>query len=614
MFGYRPMRLSAYPPIFPPAMAARSSGAHTLISPLVDPAELFRQAEDLFQGVYAPERLVAASPHRALFLARDLVLKRRVALRVHFTPQTRGRSWFERETEVMAALDHPSLRPVHAAGYRGAWAYRVSKWIEGESLLDGVQRGPRPIPLVLQLARDLMSLLEYVHTQRIVIRRIVPTSVMLDLNDHATVTDLRWANPCLEFATPDEDPNSQPFLAPEVRRGEPGEPGSDLYSMAAVLYFAVTGAVPEEDPAAIDSPTTLRDTTPKALERVIMRALKKTPRERYFTAHEMGEDLLSDLGDFELQAIVSPPRGSGPWTEDARSWEKRLRRALGDEYELLQELGTGGFGRVYLVRDLELEREVALKVLHPYLTSDPAVVERFRREAQLAAQLSHPNIVSIYDTGGRAGLSWYTMAYVDGVSLASLVEGQGPQPLVRVVHWLRQSLSALEHAHEQGVVHRDLKPENVLIQHEDGSVRITDFGLALAFQGSGRHGGASSQSGTPEFAAPEQLLGEPVDHRADLYALSAVAYFALTGAPPFGGGTVESIVARQAVGQLPDVKAFRSDVPEAVLAVLAKGAERFAADRYASASEYAAALQRSLEPWWNRPLGVLRDALRGANR
>jgi serine/threonine-protein kinase len=595
-------------------MTARSSGAHTLIAPEVDPVELFRQAEDLFQGAYAPERLVAASLHRALFLARDLVLKRRVALRVHFTPETRGRSWFERETEAMAALDHPSLRPVYAAGHRGAWAFRVSKWIEGESLLDGVQRGPRPIPLVLQLARDLISLLEYVHTQRIVVRRIVPTSVMLDLNDHATVTDLRWANPCLEFATPDADPNSQPFLAPEVRRGEPGEPGSDLYSAAAVLYFAVTGQAPAEDPDTISSPGSVRDTTPKALERIIMRALKKTSRERYFTAHEMGEDLLSDLGDFELQAIVSLPRGSGPWTEDTRTWEKRLRRALGDEYELLQELGTGAFGRVYLVRDLELERGVALKVLHPYLTTDPAVAERFRREAQLAAQLSHPNIVSIYDTGGRAGLSWYTMAYVDGVSLASLVKAQGPQPLARVTHWLRQSLAALEHAHEQGVIHRDLKPENVLIQHEDGSVRITDFGLALAFQSAGQHGGASSHSGTPEFAAPEQLLGEPVDHRADLYALSVVAFFALTGVPPFGAGPVESIVARQTVGHLPDVKAFRSDVPDAVLAVLTKGAERFAADRYASASEYAAALQEALQPWWNRPLGVLRDVLRGANR
>jgi len=596
-------------------MTRRSSGSHTLIAAHINPVELFQQAEELFEGVYAPERLVAASDERALFVARDLVLRRRVALRAHFTPQTRGRAWFERETEVLAALDHPTLRPVFGAGYRGNWAYRVAKWIEGESLLEAVERGPRPIPAVLQLARDLLSLLEYAHAQRIVIRRIVPTSVMLDLSDHAIVTDLRWANPCLDVAVPDTDPASQPFLAPEVRRGEPGEPASDLYTAGALLYFAVTGLEPAADPEAITPPCTVREATPKALERIITRAVKTHPRERYFTASEMGNDLLSDLGDFELQAIVSSPRGSGAWTEDARAWEKRLRRALGDEYELLRELGTGGFGRVYLVRDLELEREEALKVLHPFLTSDPAVVERFRREAQLAAQLSHPHIVSIYDTGGRAGLSWYTMAYVDGVSLAALVKTEGPQPLDQVVRWLRQGLSALEHAHTQGVVHRDLKPENVLIEKADGSVRITDFGLALAFQGQGRFGGASSsRSGTPEFAAPEQLLGEPVDHRADLYGLSTVAFFALTGAPPFGGGSIESIVARQTVGHLPDVKAFRNDVPDPLLEVLARGAARSPGDRFASAAEYATALYRSLQPWWARPFATLRGSLPGLDR
>ncbi len=593
-------------------MTQRSSGSHMLIAPEINPVELFQQAEVLFEGEYAPERLVQAADERALFLARDLVLKRRVALRAHLVPDTRGRAWFERETEVLAALDHPTVRPVYGAGYRGHWAFRVSKWIEGESLREAAERGPRPIPAVLQLARDLLSLLEYAHAQRLVLRRIVPSSIMLDLNDHAIVTDLRWANPCLDVAVPDADPRSQPFLAPEVRRGETAEPASDLYTAGALLYFAVTGREPAIDPEALMPPSSLREACPKALERIILRAVKSNPRDRYFTASEMGDDLLSDLGDYELQGTVSAPRGV--WTEDARAWEKRLRRALGDEYELLRELGTGGFGRVYLVRDLELEREEALKVLHPFLTSDPAVVERFRREAQLAAQLNHPHIVSIYDTGGRAGLSWYTMAYVDGVSLASLVKSEGPQPLGRVVRWLRQALSALQHAHAQGVVHRDLKPENVLIEKADGSVRITDFGLALAFQGQARYGGASSHSGTPEFAAPEQLLGEPVDHRADLYAVSTVAFFALTGVPPFGGGSIQSIVARQTLGHLPDVKAFRDDVSDPLLEVLAKGAARSPGDRFASATEYAAALYRSLQPWWARPLAAFRRALSGSDR
>jgi serine/threonine protein kinase len=568
-------------------------------APDVDPVALFRQAERLFEGIFVPEQLVAVWDERALFLARDVVLKRRVALRVHLLPETRGRKWFERETEVLAALDHPVLRQVYAAGYREAWAYRVAKWIDGESLLDAVARGPRPIPMVLQLARNLLSLLEYAHAQRIVIRRIVPGTVMLDMNDQATITDLRFANPCLDVAGPDTDPTTPPFLAPEVRRGEAGEPASDLYTAAALLYCAVTGREPDTEPEEIIAPTRLRETCPHAIERIIMRALQREPARRYHTAQEMGDDLLSDLGDFELQGTIALPRGAA--TEDSRAWEKRLRRALGDDYELLRELGRGGFGRVYLVRDLGLEREVALKVLHPYLTSDPAVMERFRREAQLAAQLSHPNIVSIYDTAGRAGLLWYTMAYVDGVDLGALVKNEGPQPVPRVLGWLRQSLSALQHAHAQGIVHRDLKPENVLIEHTDGSVRITDFGLALAFEGQGRYAGASSRSGTPEFAAPEQLLGEPVDHRADLYAISVVVLFALTGLPPFGGGSVEAILARQALGRLPDLKAFRDDVPEGLFDVIAKGAARLPADRFASAAAYAAALQRKLQPWWARP-------------
>jgi serine/threonine-protein kinase len=158
-------------------------------------------------------------------------------------------------------------------------------------------------------------------------------------------------------------------------------------------------------------------------------------------------------------------------------------------------------------------------------------------------------------------------------------------------------------------VHRDLKPENVLIENASGAVRITDFGLALAFQEHPGAAGASSRSGTPEFAAPEQLLGEPVDHRADLYSATAVAFFSLTGVPPFGGGTIESIVARQSLGQLPDLKAFRDDVPDALVRVLARGAARQPAERFASATEYAATLQRSLQPWWARPLAALRAAL-----
>jgi serine/threonine-protein kinase len=197
------------------------------------------------------------------------------------------------------------------------------------------------------------------------------------------------------------------------------------------------------------------------------------------------------------------------------------------------------------------------------------------------------------------------MAYVPGVSLAALVKSQGPLDVERVVRILLESLSALDHAHARGVIHRDLKPENILIQEGTGSVRITDFGLAMAFAGPGRYGGASSHSGTPEFAAPEQLLGERVDIRVDFYALACSAFFALAGRSPFGGGTVEAVLARQTVGGLPDLEGSRPDVPEALTKALRRAAARVPTERFPSAGPFATAVVDAGRPWWRRPASRL---------
>jgi serine/threonine protein kinase len=571
-------------------MTSAASAGRRLITPEVDQVDLFRRAAEEFGGSHEILQLVAASPERALFLTRDIHLKRRVALRVHLWPDTPMRTWFVRETELLAALDHPVMRPVYAAGHRGDWAFRMAKWIDGESLTDTVARGARPIPSVLHLTRDLASVLEYVHAQNIVIRKLAPTTLMIENTERAFVTDLRFANVCLDVAAPDHDPVAVPFLAPEIREGEAGEPGSDIYSAGALLYYAATGQPPPLDPAELVPPQSLRPTVPRALERVILRALQREPAKRYLTAAELAEDLVAELGE----PVLPTPLGSGGGaTDDQLAWEKRLRRALGDDYELLDELGSGGFGRVYLVRDLALEREAALKVLHPYLTRDPAVVERFRREARAAAQLMHPNIVNTYDIGRRAGLMWYTMEYVHGKNLGRVIESEGPLPLDRVLRLLGEALGALQHAHGWGLVHRDIKPENLLLDDATGALQIADFGLVLAITGAEGIGGPVSQSGTPEFAAPEQLLGERVDHRADLYSLTLAAYYALTGTTPFGGGTAESVLARQAVGRLPSITVVRDDVPEPVIRVLERGAARDPADRFESAEAYARALRDS---------------------
>jgi len=182
---------------------------------------------------------------------------------------------------------------------------------------------------------------------------------------------------------------------------------------------------------------------------------------------------------------------------------------------------------------------------------------------------------------------------VRGPNLAQLVEREGPFPLDLVLQMLHQALLALAHAHGAGLVHRDIKPENLLLA-PDGTLRITDFGLALALRGEGKFGGATSQSGTPQFASPEQLLGERVDQRSDFYSLAAVAYFVLMGETPFPGGTPEQVLARQTADRFPDLRARRSDVPEALEQVLQRAMRNEVEARYPSAAEFLQALQRAM--------------------
>ncbi|MEO8450149.1 MAG: serine/threonine-protein kinase [Gemmatimonadota bacterium] len=556
-----------------------------------EPAALFQATEARLGHRYRVEQLVASSAERVLFVGRDQILNRRVSIRVNFYSNDALRSWFLREAEALGQLDHPAIRHVYDAGVIEDMAYRIGNWVEGEGLHVANQRGPRPIPMVHVLARDLLRALEHAHNRGIIVRRIVPNSLLISGTGRGTITDLRFSSYTLPVIPLSEKPTSTEFTAPEIRDGAVGDPMSDIYTAGAVLYFAITGVVPALDPEHLQRPNALRAACPQALERVILRAMRRIPSERYLTASEMLEDFASDAGAYTTVATLdtTPPLTSN---ESARAWEKRLRRALGDDYELLAELGSGGFGRVYRVRDLELERMVALKVLHPHLTEDPAVIERFRREAQLAARLNHPNIVDIYEIGGRLGLMWYTMELVEGPNLAQMVEKDGPLPLELVLRLLREALNALSHAHGAGLVHRDIKPENLLTAR-GGYLRITDFGLAVALRGMGRFGGASSHSGTPQFASPEQLLGERVDIRSDLYSLAAVAYFALLGQPPFEANTLEGILAMQTTERLPDLTA-RPDVGPELGKVLRQALKSDRNARYPTASEFLQALNRAV--------------------
>ncbi|HEX9894481.1 MAG TPA: serine/threonine-protein kinase [Gemmatimonadales bacterium] len=552
---------------------------------------------------YRIMRVVARSPERVLFEATDTLLKRHISIRINIWSGEQARNWFLLEAEALAQLDHPAIRHVYDVGTAGDIAWRIGNWVDGEGLHEAVRRGPRPIPSVHVMARALLSALEHAHSRGIIVRRILPSSLIVGPSGRGTLTDLRHCSYALPHIPAHERSSGQAFMAPEVREGQPGDPASDVYTTAANIYFAITGQEPPVDPRQLEPPTRLRPAAPQVFDRLLARAMQPDPWSRYITAWEMYEDFASEAGEVAGQAtyIGSPKPES--LLETAEHWEKRLRRALGDDYELLTEIGRGGFGRVYRVRDLHLERVVALKVLEPVLTLDPAAVERFRREAQLAARLRHPNVVDIFEIGGRYGLIWYTMELVEGPNLAQLVEREGPQSREKVLRLLREGLAALAEAHAAGLVHRDIKPENMLLE-PGGALKITDFGLALALRGSGRFGGATSQSGTPQFASPEQLLGEKVDQRTDLYSLSAVAYYALLGRPPFTGRHVTEILAKQTTDAIPNLLAEKPEVGAELARVLERAVRADPEQRYASASEfyqaltYAAALPTEEPTFW----------------
>ncbi len=265
--------------------------------------------------------------------------------------------------------------------------------------------------------------------------------------------------------------------------------------------------------------------------------------------------------------------------------------ALAGRYSLDRELGRGGMGGVYLARDVQLDRPVAIKVLPPARGYEPNVRERFLREARLAAKLSHPNIVPIFAVDEAEQFVYYVMAYVDGETLGQRVRGRGPLAATEATRVLREVAWALGHAHAQGVVHRDVKPDNIMIERGTGRALVTDFGIAAAV---GADDG-SPAAGTPGYMSPEQAMGQPSDARSDVYGLGAAAFFACTGRPPFVGATSVEIVAQQVVQRSPALATAGVAIPRRLSHLIEKCLEREAAQRPQSALALAEQLGAAVE-------------------
>ncbi|MGZ8783794.1 MAG: Stk1 family PASTA domain-containing Ser/Thr kinase, partial [Gaiellaceae bacterium] len=259
-------------------------------------------------------------------------------------------------------------------------------------------------------------------------------------------------------------------------------------------------------------------------------------------------------------------------------------------YLIIGKLGSGGMANVYLAHDQELGRRVAIKILDDRHARDEQFVERFRREAQNAGGLSHPNIVSIYDRGEAEGTYYIAMEHVEGRTLKELIVARGPSPLGIAIDYTRQILSALRFAHRNRNVHRDIKPHNVIVDGE-GRVKVMDFGIARAGAAS-QMTEAGSIIGTAQYLSPEQARGAPVDQTSDLYSTGIVLYELLTGSVPFNGDTPVEIAMKH-LSQAPAAPStHRAEIPRDLDYVALRALAKDPADRYHSAEEMDSDLER----------------------
>ncbi len=514
-------------------------------------------------------------------------------------PDPAHEPWLGAEARHLAHRNHPAVPTTyhywatygmaqHGPGY-------LRRWIAGETVGARVRRaGSEDVPAMLRVMREAGSALSYLHDAGATHGAVTPETVWVAPMGRLWMLGWEWAIPRGEIPE---------GLAPDPAwMASPDEwaaawmptPASDQWQLASLCFFSLTGELPP--PRDVPPIALVRPDCPRSVAAVLDRALRERPDERFPSVAAMLRAVDRVVGS-RTMLMLGDEDGSAP----EESEEARLRWALGDDYDVLAPLGSGSFGSVWRVRDLALGREVALKLLHPHIARDEAAVARFRREAQLAAQLAHPAIVPIYDFDSRGSVAWYTMELAEAGSVAELIERAGARPLAELAPQVDLVLDGLAAAHAIGVVHRDLKPENVVIDRYR-RWRIADFGIANIWGQDPADAG-----GTPAFAPPEQMLGEPQDTAADCYSLAAIVYFALSGRPPFGETDARTILARALSGDV-DL----SDFPDEIADWLRRGLDADVQHRFQDAAVMQRAWREAVRavahrerraPWWRRWLG-----------
>ena len=545
----------------------KARGAHPLIGRII--ADRFQITSFIGDGRIAQ-----------VFCAQQDEEPRHVALKVVLPtlcadPDVVGRFLFS--AEKCKRLHYPGIVPTYAAGEDRDVLYIASELVMGESLRSAVDgRGPLPEAEAVRIALEIARALDHALSKGVLHRNLRPSNVLLTQRSDAPEVEVVRLS---DFAMGDivEALRARdPYAAPELARGQTGDPRADVYGVGALLFELLTGRSHRREvgAVAVQSVTTERERHPQApaplgsqLLDILGRALSANPAER----HDSARELAIDLGHIELRRVsipvaavypatlvdpdpsATPPR---PNLNPGRTGERKLiGQTLDDRFHVASFMRSGGMAHLFHGTRVSDGTRVVIKVLHPRLADEPGLVKRFAREARLAAALQHPHIVEILHVGEL----YFAMELLAGEDLCRRLRQRGRLPEAQAAQIAIEIADALAYAHGRGVVHRDIKPANIMIVSgiDCEQLKLLDFGIAKLLDNtrdrivSGdltRNRSALTSVGdlvgTPRYMSPEQGRAESIDLRTDLYSLGVVLYEMVTGVAPFDGETALQIVAR----------------------------------------------------------------------
>jgi len=514
----------------------------------------------------------------------------------------------KQETLLARQIAHRNVIRVFDLGVADDLRFITMEFVDGDdlrTLLDRVRKFPseEALDILVQICRGLHA----AHTEDVVHRDLKPHNILVSGGNRVRIVDFGLARSFENTGITHTGTilGTPAYMSPEQALGQHGDARSDFFSFGIIAFELLAGELPFPNQTlseALISRTrgrarsieSINPELPAWLARIVMRCLERNPADRYQSAQDIAEDLVSrgvcPLPSAAFKAGVLPPG-----------------TLLGSRYRIEAEAGEGGMGKVYRATDLDLQRTVALKVVRPDLASRPNTLDQLRNEIAIASQISHKNVLRIHDLGEADGLRFVSMAWAEGEDLDQLLKRVGPLPEERIFELAVEICQGLEAAHEQGISHRDLKPSNILLT-SGGHACIADFGLAQSARASAAAAtvgstqvlppasASVSATGTPRYMSPEQVDGAQIDHRTDIYSLGLILYEMATGRIPFNDDSAFQTMTQRVTENPASPRLLNPALSDRLSTIILRCLERDPAQRYATVRDLLDDLERAPAP------------------